>query len=282
MKPKRLPHLDPHQHPIKAYENRGFLHSPSARAIRMLTEFIEPQDRFRRYGIRDTVVFFGSARTPAPEDAKKAYAAVRKQLDQRKNPSKKLLGALEDARINLDNSRFYADAVELAYLLTRWSRTLTDGKRFIICSGGGPGMMEAANRGAKKAGGDSVGLNITLPFEQVPNRYIPPELRFEFHYFFMRKFWFAYMAKALVVFPGGFGTMDELFEITTLVQTRKIAKPLSIVIYGSDYWKEVLNFDTMLRYRMISKEDLKLFTFADTPEFAFDHLKRGLTKHYLQ
>lgn len=142
--------------------------------------------------------------------------------------------------------------------------------------------MEAANRGARKAGGDSIGMNISLPFEQEPNPYIPKELRFEFHYFFMRKFWFAYMAKALVVFPGGFGTLDELFEILTLVQTRKISKPLSIVIYGSEYWKDVLNFDTMLRYGMISPEDLQLFTFADTPEFAFEHLRRGLTKHYLR
>lgn len=267
--------------PLKAYENPEFLHSPEARVIRMLSEFYEPQRRFRQLKVRDTVVFFGSARTPSPEAAKKIFTEVKKKIAGKKNPPKKLMEQFEEAKMKLDMSKYYEDAVQVAYLLTKWSRSLHDGKHFLICSGGGPGMMEAANRGAKKAGGPSLGLNIALPFEQTPNPYITPELNFEFHYFFMRKFWFAYLAKALVIFPGGFGTLDELFEILTLVQTKKIAKPLSILIYGSEYWKEVLNFDSMIRHRMIDKSDLKLFTFADTPESAFEFLKKGLTKNYL-
>jgi hypothetical protein len=268
--------------PQKAYENKEFLHSPEARVIRMLSEFYEPQRRFRQNGIRDTIVFFGSARTPSPETAKKNFLSIQKKIAAVKNPSKKLIEQFEEANIKLEMSKYYADAVRLSYLLTKWSKSLHDGKHFLICSGGGPGMMEAANRGAQKAGGPSLGLNITLPFEQIPNPYITPELNFEFHYFFMRKFWFAYLAKALVIFPGGFGTLDELFEILTLVQTKKIAKPLSIVIYGTEYWKEVLNFDSMIRHRMIDKNDMKLFKFADTPEAAFEYLKNGLTKNYLK
>ena len=267
---------------LKAYENPEFLHSPEARVIRMLSEFYEPQRRFRKLNVRDTIVFFGSARTPSPEVARKTFNSIKKKIAATKNPPKKLMDQFEGAKIKLDMSKYYEDAVQVAYLLTKWSRSLNDGKHFLICSGGGPGMMEAANRGAKKAGGPSLGLNITLPFEQVPNPYITPELNFEFHYFFMRKFWFAYLAKALVVFPGGFGTLDELFEILTLVQTKKIAKPLSILIYGSEYWKEVLNFDSMIRHHMIDKNDLKLFTFADTPESAFEFLKKGLTRNYLR
>lgn len=268
--------------PLRAYENLEFLHSPEGRVIRMLSEFYEPQKRFRKLNVRDTIVFFGSARTPSPEAARKAFTAIRKNIAGRKNPPKKLMEQFDEAKMKLDMSKYYEDAVQLAYLLTQWSKSLHDGKHFLICSGGGPGMMEAANRGAKKAGGPSLGLNIALPFEQVPNPYITPELNFEFHYFFMRKFWFAYLAKALVIFPGGFGTLDELFEILALVQTKKIAKPLSILIYGTEYWKEVLNFDSMVRHHMIDKKDLKLFTFADTPESAFEFLKKGLTKNYLK
>lgn len=268
--------------PLRAYENLEFLHSPEARVIRMLSEFYEPQKRFRKLSVRDTIVFFGSARTPAPNIAKRDFARIRKQIASKDRPSKKLMEQFEEAKIKLKMSKYYEDAVQLAYLLTKWSMSLKNGKHFLICSGGGPGMMEAANRGAKKAGGPSLGLNITLPFEQTPNPYITPELNFEFHYFFMRKFWFAYLAKALVVFPGGFGTLDELFELLTLIQTKKIVKPLSILIYGTEYWKEVLNFDSMIRHHVIDKEDMKLFTFADTPESAFEFLKNGLTKNYLK
>jgi len=230
-----------------AYLNEGFLNSVDARAIRILSEFLEPLAHFRREKIRDTVVFFGSAR-------------------------------IEDGKGDL--AKYYDDARTLARLLTEWSEGLTNGtRRFVVCSGGGPGIMEAANRGASEVpGGKTVGLNIGLPFEQFPNPYISPELSFEFHYFFMRKFWFAYLAKALVVFPGGFGTLDELMEVLTLTQTRKLAKKMAIILYGSAYWKEIVNFDALLKYGMISPEDLSLFQFADDPQTAFDLLKPGLLK----
>lgn len=276
-----LSHLDANGRPKKAYENEAFLKGPDARTIRLMSEFHEPLSRFRKFGVRDTVVFYGSARILPPEQTRKRLAELKKKAAQTSRPSKKLLDALDDAHVENEMAKYYADADELAYLLTRWSNSLKDGHRFIVCSGGGPGIMEAANRGARRAKGAAIGLNISLPFEQVPNPYISPELNFEFHYFFMRKFWFAYLAKALVVFPGGFGTLDELFELLTLVQTKKIMKPLAIVIYGREYWNELIDFDTMLRHRMISPEDLKLFQFADTPETAFDYLKKQLSRHYL-
>src|SRR6266545_8230538 len=242
--------LPPHgeRRPV-AYLNEKFLNSPDARAIRILAEFLEPLAHFRREKIRDTVVFFGSARLS------------------------------EDGPL----SRYYQDARTLARLLTEWADQFTNGTyRFVVCSGGGPGIMEAANRGASDANGKTVGLNIGLPFEQFPNPYITPELSFEFHYFFMRKFWFAYLAKALVVFPGGFGTMDELMEILTLAQTRKLAKKILIVLYGSQFWKEVINFDALVRHGMISPQDLDLFQYADTPGRAFELLTAHLTTYALQ
>ncbi len=202
-------------HPILAYRNDKFLDSPDARSLRIMSEYLYPLSHFRKEKIRDTVVFFGSART------------------------------FEDG----PNGRYYQDARELARRVTEWSNNLPDSaRRFVVCSGGGPGIMEAANRGAQDAGGKNIGLNIGLPFEQRPNPFITPELSFEFHYFFMRKFWFAYLAKALVVFPGGFGTLDELCEILTLVQTQKLVKKIVVVLYGSAFWKEVLNFDALLRH----------------------------------
>jgi uncharacterized protein (TIGR00730 family) len=232
-----------------AYLNQQFLNSPDARALRILAEFLEPLAHFRREKVRDTVVFFGSAR-------------VR-----------------EDGPM----SQYYKDARALAKMLTEWADQFTNGTyRFVVCSGGGPGIMEAANRGAADANGKTVGLNIGLPFEQFPNPYITPELSFEFHYFFMRKFWFAYLSKALVVFPGGFGTMDELMELLTLTQTQKLAKKITIVLYGSAYWKEIVNFDALVKYEMISPEDLNLFAYADTPEAAFEVLKTGLMSHASQ
>jgi uncharacterized protein (TIGR00730 family) len=229
-----------------AYLNEPFLNSPDARAIRIIAEFLEPLAHFRREKIRDTVVFFGSARIT--EEG----------------------GPLSD---------YYQDARKLASMLTSWAEQFTNSThRFVVCSGGGPGIMEAANRGAAEAGGKTVGLNIGLPFEQFPNPYITPELSFEFHYFFMRKFWFAYLAKALVVFPGGFGTMDELMELLTLTQTQKLAKKMTILLYGSKYWKEVINFEALVRYGTISPEDLNLFEYADDPQTAFEILKRDLEK----
>jgi len=232
-----------------AYLNEGFLNSPDARALRILAEFLEPLAHFRRQKVRDTVVFFGSAR-------------IR-----------------EDGPL----SEYYQDARKLASLLTEWSGQFINGTyRFVVCSGGGPGIMEAANRGAADAEGKTIGLNIGLPFEQFPNPFITPELSFEFHYFFMRKFWFAYLAKALVVFPGGFGTMDELMEILTLCQTQKLAKHITIVLYGSKYWKEIINFDALVKYGMISAADLDLYQYADDPQTAFELLKAGLTTHAIQ
>jgi uncharacterized protein (TIGR00730 family) len=217
--------------------------------MRILAEFLEPLAHFRREKVRDTVVFFGSARVQ------------------------------EDGPL----ARYYNEARTLAQMLTEWADQFTNSTyRFVVCSGGGPGIMEAANRGAHDAKGKTVGLNIGLPFEQFPNPYITPELSFEFHYFFMRKFWFAYLAKALVVFPGGFGTMDELMELLTLSQTEKLAKKMTIVLYGSTYWKEVINFDALVKYEMIGPEDLNLFQYADDPGSAFEILKTGLMKYAMQ
>jgi hypothetical protein len=267
-KPKRFP---------KAYKNEEFMAGPDARALRILSEFLEPKSRFRKEKIRDTIVVFGSARIQPSSVTKKILSRLRKAAG-RKKLSGEMERKLQQAIVDVKVSRFYDDAVELAYRLTRWSSSQKDGKHFVICSGGGPGIMEAANRGAMKAGGPSIGLNISLPFEQDSNPYITPELSFEFHYFFMRKFWFMYLAKALVMFPGGFGTLDELMEVMTLVQTKKVTKPLPIVLYGSSYWKKVLNFDAMIRFKVISKEDMSLFRFADTVDEAFEYLKKELTR----
>src|SRR5712691_8804313 len=232
-----------------AYRNQEFLDTPDARALRILSEYLYPLSHFRKEKIHDTIVFFGSART--------FESGV--------------------------GGRYYDEARELARRITAWSDGLKDSsRRFVICSGGGPGIMEAANRGAQDAGGKTVGLNIGLPFEQRPNPFITPGLSFEFHYFFMRKFWFAYLAKALVIFPGGFGTMDELFEILTLVQTRKLNKKIIIVLYGSQFWKEVINFEALVRHGTISPEDLELFEFADDPDTALRILQEGLMKHHFQ
>ncbi len=268
--------------PPKAYKDLEFLNSPDARTIRILAEFLEPQRRFRQANIRDTIVFFGSARIrprgEAMEQLKRAQAAVEKA----RRPTKKMLLDFRNAEMRVEMSRYYEDATELARLLSRWSRGLDRRSRFVICSGGGPGIMEAANRGAIKGGGKSIGMNISLPFEQFANQYISPGLDFEFHYFFMRKFWFAYLSKALVVFPGGFGTLDELLEILTLRQTKKITKPVSVVMYGSEYWNRILDFHELLNHGMIDRADLDLFTVIDTPQDAFRHLRKFLTEQYLR
>ncbi len=265
--------------PAKAYNNLEFLNSPEARIIRILAEFMEPQRRFRHQNVRDTIVFFGSARIRSRREALRDLQAVQK-AERGKRPTRTSLTALRQARMAVEMSRYYEDTVELARLLTRWSRSLARSNRFVICSGGGPGIMEAANKGAILAGGKSIGMNISLPFEQFANRYISPGLSFEFHYFFLRKFWFVYLAKALVIFPGGFGTLDELMEVLTLLQTDKIKKKMTVVIYGSKYWKSVLNFDEMVQRGVITKTDLKLFRFCDTPQDAFEYLKSSLLRHY--
>ncbi len=276
------------QIPEKAYKNISFLNSPDARVIRILSEYLEPLSRFRRLRIRDTIVFFGSARnTPMREAAaklKEAKAklatAQRKKINSRQ--MKKLKDELKRAEAGIEMARYYEDAAKLSEMLTTWSKKLSNGKgqRFVVCSGGGPGIMQAANKGAIRAGGLAIGMNISLPHEQFPNPYISPNLNFEFHYFFMRKFWFVYLAKALVVFPGGFGTLDELMEVLTLLQTDKIRKKMSVLIYGSEYWKKVLNFDALVESGAIDRSDLKLFSFADDPVTAFKFLTRELKKNY--
>jgi uncharacterized protein (TIGR00730 family) len=256
-----------------AYENPQFLNSPDGRILRIMSEYVEPLARFRREQIQDTVVFFGSARFLSLADANKAV----QELPVATEDGKRKL-----ALAGVDMARYYEDARRMAFLLSEWAATIpARRRRFVVTTGGGPGIMEAANRGAREAGGKTIGLNIRLPFEQYPNPYITPALNFEFHYFFMRKFWFAYLAKALVIFPGGFGTMDELFEILTLAQTQKLAKKILVVIYGREYWDRLINFQAMSDAGAISAVDLDLFKMADTPEEGFEYLKEGLTKYHL-
>ena len=260
-----------------------FINSGDARVIRILAELLEPMQRFRKQNINDTIVFFGSARTKSPIEAKKHLERVKERMMSADNSqdSEELQSELEFAQNQIFLSRYYNDAVQLAERLTSWSKSLDSNSRFIVCSGGGLGMMEAANRGARKAGGKSIGLNISIPMEQYPNQYISPELNFEFHYFFMRKFWFIYPAKGLVIFPGGFGTLDELFEVLTLLQTKKLTKRLPIVIYGSEYWNKIIDFNAMVKYGTISKKALGLFKFCDTVDDAFAYLTEELTKLYV-
>jgi len=263
-----------------AYNNDTFLASPDGRILRVLSEYIEPLARFRREQIQDTVVFFGSARLQSPQTA--ADKLKNAQKSGSAIPPAQQAVELKRAEAAIDMARYYEDSRRLAYMLTQWSTQVPAKRhRFVVTTGGGPGIMEAANLGAHEAGGKTIGLNINLPFEQNPNPYITPSLNFEFHYFFMRKFWFAYLAKGLVIFPGGFGTLDELFEILTLAQTEKLAKKIVVVIYGSEYWKKIVNFDAMVDAGVISPEDLSLFKICDTPEESFEFLKEGLTRHHL-
>jgi hypothetical protein len=263
-----------------AYENQPFIDSPDGRILRILAEYQEPLSRFRREQIQDTVVFFGSARFQGEDAAKKNLAIVEK--NDGKTPGAQQDQKLKNARAAVDMARYYEDARRLAHMLTEWSIQIpARRRRFVVTTGGGPGIMEAANLGAYEAGGKTIGLNINLPFEQNPNSYITPSLNFEFHYFFMRKFWFAYLAKALVIFPGGFGTIDELFEILTLAQTDKLAKKILVVIYGSEYWHRIMNFQAFVDAGTVSPQDLNLFKFVDTPEDAFTFLRDGLTEYHL-
>ncbi len=261
-----------------AYQNEPFLNSPDGRILRILAEYSEPFARFRREQIQDTVVFFGSARFQSMEDAESNLATIRKGDAKADDYATDL----KRAQAAVDMARYYEDARRLASMLTDWSVKIpARRRRFVVTTGGGPGIMEAANRGAKEAGGKTVGLNINLPFEQFPNPYITPSLNFEFHYFFMRKFWFAYLAKALVIFPGGFGTFDELFEILTLAQTDKLAKKILVVIYGTEYWNKLINFQAMIDAGTIAAKDLELFKMVDSPEEGFEFLRDGLTRHHL-
>jgi uncharacterized protein (TIGR00730 family) len=268
-----------HKTLLKAYEDKKFLNSSDARILRILSEFILPQSSFRKLKIMDTIVFFGSARLFSKKDAEKVYNKF-KTLNPKSTPE--FAGKLRRAQHLLDMSKYYEDAVELSRRLTEWSMNLkTQANRFIICTGGGPGIMEAANKGAKLAGGYSVGLNISIPFEQFINKYVTPELSFEFHYFFMRKFWFAYLAKALIVFPGGYGTMDEFFELITLIQTGKIKKKMLLVVFDKKYWSSIINFKGLVEHGVISSSDLNLFSFCNTVDQAFNTITTHFKKNYL-
>ncbi|HYM20907.1 MAG TPA: TIGR00730 family Rossman fold protein [Candidatus Kapabacteria bacterium] len=299
----------------KAYLNESFLVSPEARLLRILAEYMEPRSRLAKERIKDTIVFFGSARIKSLEEASAdrlkvvhSDSLVTRSGASSEEIKKELDAARRRAEIEEKMAHYYVDAVELARLITEWSmhvaisdeerkqkkngepkeripfvslenvKNLSFKQRYVICSGGGPGIMEAANKGATLAGGRTIGFNISLPFEQMPNPYISDDLNFEFHYFFMRKFWFAYLGKALVVFPGGYGTVDELFECLTLVQTGKIKKKMPIIVYGSEYWKKVVDLNFLADMGMIDRNDLDLIHFSDTPQEAFTYLKTELER----
>jgi len=260
-----------HRHAVKAYRNQGFLNSKEGRALRILAEYLEPKSRFEYHRVDDTVVFMGSARIKSRE-------AAEELLRKAEGGS----GDLDQARTALEMSRYYEAARELAYRLTQWSKALDPNeRRFVVCTGGGPGIMEAANRGAAEARGMNVGLTISIPVEEFDNPFVTRELAFHFHYFFMRKFWFAYLAKAVIVFPGGFGTLDELFELLTLVQTRKMTKPMPIVVFGTEYWRKVINFDALVAHGTINADDLKLMYHTDSVDDAYDWIVLQLAEKAL-
>jgi len=292
--PRKLP--NPLDKAALAYENDAFLNSPDGRILRILAEYSEPLARFRRERIQDTVVFFGSARFRALDEASAELELLENtgsrqaapEEEQPARPGDIEQGTSSELRLRraesaVEMAHYYEDARTLAFRLTQWAKELKSRRnRFVVTSGGGPGIMEAANRGAWEAGGKTIGLNIRLPFEQVPNRFITPALNFEFHYFFMRKYWFAYLAKALVVFPGGFGTLDEMFEILTLSQTQKLAKKITVILYGSSYWEQVINLDILVDKGTISPRDRELFQVADSTDQAFELLREGLTRNHLE
>lgn len=256
------------------YKDINFLNSPDARTIRILSEYYGPQQRFSRNKIEDTIVFFGSARIRPVETVEKMLVEAREAGDS---------SGIKQAERLMKMTRFYDECAELAYDLTLWSKELKNHKyRYIIASGGGPGIMEASNKGASDARGMAIGLNITLPFEQTGNPYTTPDLNMRFHYFFMRKYWMAYLAKALVVFPGGVGTFDELFEIITLIQTHKIKKNIPIVMYGQDFWNSVINWDALVEAGTISAEDLDLFHISDSVEDAFEYVTKNIKRYKLK
>src|SRR5262252_5429036 len=264
-----------------SFLNPKFLRSVAARPLRILSEYLEPAERLRRANIRDTIVFFGSARSLSPEDAAQQLARVDEEILRAGAPKPELAYAKARAEAAVRLARYYQDAVELARRLTTWSKSLTGNRDFIVCSGGASGMMEAANRGAALAGGKTVGMNIQLPNEQCVNRYVSTKLIFNFHYFFMRKFWFVYLAKALVIFPGGFGTMDEFFEVLTLIQTSKPRKSMPVVLFGSQYWNEVIHFDALVHWGTVTAKELQVFHQTDSVDDAYQYLTSKLEALYM-
>ena len=266
----------------KTYKNQTFLNSPEARQIRILCELTAPKKRFEDHQVENTIVFFGSARSKPKEAAEGELKEIEEKFRNANSKNDELQHSLQQAQNTLKLSKYYEASAQLAQKLTEWSLTIPDPeKRFYVCSGGGPGMMEAANYGAAMAKGSSIGFNISLPREQHPNPFQTPALSFEFHYFFIRKFWLVYLAKAMVALPGGFGTMDELFELLTLLQTKKVGKTIPIILFGSEYWERVLNFEVMVEWGLINETDLSLFRYFDEVDEAFEYLRDTLTKHYL-
>ncbi len=265
----------------KAYDNKEFIHSDDGRIIRLIAEYTEPQVRFEKHHVDKFIIFFGSARILSKDKFKDKLAFLESKLLISTEEQKEVINAEIKKLIDLEETtNYYEDSVEIAQMLSKWTLGLPTGKRFIVCSGGGPGIMEAANKGAFLSGARSVGLNISLPFEQNPNPYISPEFNFEFHYFFMRKFWFTNFARAIIVFPGGYGTMDEMWEMLTLLQTKKVKLNVPVVLYGEKFWKKVINFDYLVEMGMINKSDLDLFKFANTPNEAYDYVKSELSRIY--
>lgn len=238
--------------PQLAFENKEFLRTEDARPLRILSEYFYPLTTFESEGITDTVVFFGSARIPAPEEA----------------------GEYPTGAGILGFRRYYDEARELARRVSRWSKERAEpqGRKFIVCTGGGPGIMEASNRGAREGGGESIGLNIELPREQMPNPYISPHLNFDFHYFFTRKYWFLYYARVLIAFPGGFGTLDELFETLTLMQTKNLKGNIPVILYGRAFWERLIDFQFLVESGLIAAEDAHLFTFVEGVDEATEYL----------
>mgnify|MGYP001457585077 CR=1 FL=1 len=264
--------------PLKAYKNLDFLKSEKARFIRILCELFEPEERFKENGVKNTIVLFGSARTKPLQEAEAKLKSIKALIEKNTNPNEALLKQYTEAKIDLKSSKYYEAARELSEKLTEWSQGLPEKDRLFICSGGGPGIMEAANRGAFEAEGKSVGLGISLPFEQRVNDYISKELQFEFKYFFIRKYWFVILAKSLVAFPGGFGTMDELFETLTLMQTKKVNGKAPIVLFGKEFWDELIDFNTLAKWGMISDDDLRYIHITDSVEDAFQFIVTQVKK----
>src|SRR5579872_4797920 len=275
--------MTPRKHkpsPKLMYQDPEFMESPSARPMRMMAEYFDPLTRLRREHIGDTIVMFGSARILPHDRAVAKLKLLQSNKLRRNDPIHR--AEVRAAKANLEMSRYYEEARELARRITAWSLTLGEHpRRFVICSGGGPGIMEAANRGAAEAGGKTVGLSIELPHEQWPNSYISAGLNFQFHYFFMRKLWFAQLAKALIVFPGGFGTMDELWEMLTLMQTGKLQRRNLILIYGRRYWHRVIDWREMLNWGTINRREYNLLQFADSVDEAFDRVRSGLEEFHM-